>query len=174
MSSIPNVKLQLTEFLIIHSAIQNSTSWFEVSIVRSVDPHNLQSLSNDSWNHEAAPEFCDDCSQDLYIHRQGTNRLVERAPMSSRPRRTDPQPQWDGSHSWFLLANKMAEPKETVQEIVWKRQGQWEGDEVAGKGEGFVEMLKPGDRIAIWTRAARLNWANQIRSAKIDVKYMVM
>ena len=163
-----------TNYPISHTAIQNSSSFFEASIIRSPDPGSNSLVIETPWDTNGPPEakalptsssyFC--CLQPIV--------LVERAAIPERSVNTDREPQWEGSHSWFLQANNMASKTEATHEIVWGREGEWEGGEGAGNGEGFVKKLQPGDRIAVWARATRGMWENHISSVKVDIRYTVL
>ena len=128
----------------------------------------------DFWQVNAPPELESSLPQGPCFNRDYAGTLVQRAALPERACNTDLEPQWEGSHSWFLQANMLANKSEAIHEVVWGRQGTSEGGEGAGKGEGFVEMLRPGDRIIVWVRATRMNWANKVKSVKMEVRYTIL
>lgn len=62
---------------------------------------------------------------------------------------------------WKVQANVVAGREYTVHEGEWRKSGdEWtggeasdDGNEGSGDGTGFVDVLKPGDRVGIWARA---------------------
>lgn len=167
-------QIQSTDFLFSDIAIQNSSSFFEASIIRARDVNNPAPVPRDCWDENTPPEIGSSSTEGLYFDRYGPNILIQRAAIPERSNNTDLEPQWEGSHSWFLQANHMANVNPVIHEIVWGREGEWEGGEGSGKGEGFVENLEPGDRIAVWARATRRGWENRVSRVKVDIRYTVL
>lgn len=120
----------------------NTSSWLEVSILRSAngnDPRLLTGpgllntwIKNPSDFHEAiADRGC---------------FLVQRPPSAAQ----GPQ-DGEGDLAWYLQGNRVA-CKDGTRFVVWSEDG-LDVDEGAGRGEGFLQELKDGDRILIWARA---------------------
>lgn len=67
-----------------------------------------------------------------------------------------------GTHAWYLQGNQVARATSLFEgemvkryRVIWgcKANPRWEGNEGAGRGEGFVDSLREGDRILVWARA---------------------
>ncbi|KAI1420069.1 hypothetical protein F5Y12DRAFT_163924 [Xylaria sp. FL1777] len=43
-----------------------------------------------------------------------------------------------------------------------------------GDGQGFLELLGPGDVVVLWARAEEQAWMNKIREATIEIEYEVL
>ena len=50
--------------------------------------------------------------------------------------------------------------------VVWAQE-HWVGNEGSGKGEGFLEALKEGDRILVWARAKILHPHTELLSIRV-------
>lgn len=62
-------------------------------------------------------------------------------------------PQDQGRYAWYLQGNKVT-CKEPVCKISWGPDGTTpRGNEGSGKGEKFVDSLRPGDVVVVWARA---------------------
>ncbi|KAF2238623.1 hypothetical protein EV356DRAFT_529077 [Viridothelium virens] len=154
-------------------SIRNSSSWFEVSIVRPDDLAEDDAVQI-SYRGDFPAEYRDSSPTGLHFDSHSGAKLVERTTMTERVRDADREPQWEGSHTWFLHANRVAYKNDVTTEVVWHRGGNWEGAEDAGNGQGFIETLKPRDRIVVWVRATRRGWANKVANVKVDVKYKIL
>ncbi|TFK66479.1 hypothetical protein BDN72DRAFT_146317 [Pluteus cervinus] len=75
--------------------------------------------------------------------------------------------------SWVIQRNKRADHKYRRHEIVWT-QGcnfEWDGTVGGGTGEGFVDALRPGDKITIVAHAEYLGSVNKIKYAEVEVVF---
>ncbi|OAL51277.1 hypothetical protein IQ07DRAFT_643380 [Pyrenochaeta sp. DS3sAY3a] len=88
----------------------------------------------------------------------------------------------EGEHAWYLQGNHIGKEFSAYEgemvpryRVVWgsKANPLWSGNEGAGRGTGFVDMLKPGDWICVWARAKRSGWENHVYGVRINIKYMV-
>ncbi|PVI04018.1 hypothetical protein DM02DRAFT_652034 [Periconia macrospinosa] len=88
----------------------------------------------------------------------------------------------EGTHAWWLQGNQVARATSIFEgemvkryRVVWgcAANPRWEGNEGAGRGEGFVDSLKDGDRIAVWARAKRRGWENHIFGVRVVVRYTI-
>ncbi|KAF2752183.1 hypothetical protein M011DRAFT_393113 [Sporormia fimetaria CBS 119925] len=82
-----------------------------------------------------------------------------------------PQDDSDG-YSWYLQGNKVAQRAPLHHTVVWSAyDDEFMGDGGAGKGEGFVQRLKGGDKVQVWARAKWAGWACVVHDLKIMVRY---
>ncbi|KAF2760369.1 hypothetical protein EJ05DRAFT_282582 [Pseudovirgaria hyperparasitica] len=80
--------------------------------------------------------------------------------------------------SWRVQNNLSATRSDVEHEITWEK-----GQEVEiidpstndfngrGNGQGFFDILREGDRIALWARALYPGWINHIKEASIEITY---
>lgn len=78
---------------------------------------------------------------------------------------------------WRVQSNRVA-TREFRRYVVEWRAGQdadaAEAEEHGqGTGAGFLDALKPGDRVGLWVRAMYAGWSNVIREAKVELMYDV-
>jgi hypothetical protein len=92
------------------------------------------------------------CEEMQYV----TNPTQMRLMLDRRGERVE-----EGKNSWWLQGNLVAKSTSVFEgEMVKRYRVVWgsasnprsEGNEGAGKGEGFVDSLQKGDIIAIWAR----------------------
>lgn len=81
---------------------------------------------------------------------QGSNDYA----LASRPPEASiyPQAPEEGDFAWYLQGNRVADENPPFYRIVCT-EGGFEGNEGAGRGEGFIQALKDGDHLLIWARA---------------------
>ncbi|KAH9900880.1 hypothetical protein C8Q73DRAFT_786310 [Cubamyces lactineus] len=81
------------------------------------------------------------------------------------------------SYTWFVQRNRAAQGDFAQYCIQWTAGGHMDPTDAEdaghGTGVGFIESLRPGDRIGLWIRAQYPGWANLMRSASVDVLYDV-
>ncbi|KAF7331254.1 hypothetical protein MKEN_00002500 [Mycena kentingensis (nom. inval.)] len=84
------------------------------------------------------------------------------------------------SSRWLVHTNFTANEEALVHTVTWDANGlvgagaaeEGKGEVTGtGKGEGFVELLQPGDRIALLARAQYPRWRNQIERAEVTILY---
>jgi hypothetical protein len=123
----------------------STSSWLEVSILR--DASNINSrlptprLVN-TW-----------ISSPMDYH---TNMVGRGWSLAKRPESALQGPQGgEGDYAWYLQGNRVMAGAQDYH-VVWDEcglSGTNEGNEGAGSGEGFLDALKPGDRVLVWARA---------------------
>jgi hypothetical protein len=119
----------------------HTSSWLEVSILRSIDEDNLRLPDPRIINTRL--------SDPSDFHKSITDQgwvLVKR-PDSARQGPQD----GEGDFAWYLQGNRVAVGRDEYR-VIWAEDGS-EGNEGAGSGEGFLQELKDGDRILVWARA---------------------
>lgn len=119
----------------------STSSWLEVSILRSVGEGNAPSTGprfGNAWFNNPS-DFHQSVSD------QGWT-LVKRGESAKQ----GPQ-DGEGDFAWYLQGNRVAVGIDEYR-VVWTENGQ-EGNEGAGCGEGFLQELTEGDRILVWARA---------------------
>lgn len=57
----------------------------------------------------------------------------------------------EGDLAWYLQGNQVAAAAQEYR-VVWSEEG-YEGNEGAGRGEGFIEALRDGDYLVVWARS---------------------
>ncbi|KAI5795671.1 hypothetical protein EDC01DRAFT_653135 [Geopyxis carbonaria] len=65
------------------------------------------------------------------------------------------------------------EELQAVQEAEEDFDGEWSRESGSGVGEGFIQALKPGDRIVLFARAMYPGWANRVQGAQCEIEYDV-
>jgi hypothetical protein len=156
----------------------NTSSWFEVSIVRP------QFHISDVDNETVAERFEENMHPQSDIHSAIDNicgnlgfRNVPRPSSTTEPQRLhcdemqamtflhdEPSRPMgiEGQHAWYLQGNEVARAVSVFEgdyirryRVVWgcKDNPTWEGNEGAGRGENFIDSLQDGDWICVWARA---------------------
>ncbi|TFK92240.1 hypothetical protein K466DRAFT_595388 [Polyporus arcularius HHB13444] len=78
---------------------------------------------------------------------------------------------------WRVQGNRVAKGDFERYVVEWKA-----GEEIdaadaeehgRGTGAGFLDALKPGDRVGLWMRALYPGWSNTIRGARVELMYDV-
>ncbi|KAH7085589.1 hypothetical protein BKA63DRAFT_399889 [Paraphoma chrysanthemicola] len=137
----------------------HTSSWIEASILRKVYPSHTQS---------PAPRFANASMGDPSDFQDGVAgqgwTLVKR-PESAKQGPQDGEGDW----AWYVQGNRVAAGRAEYH-VVWADDGS-EGNEGAGKGEGFLDELKEGDRILVWARAKWPGWQCVVESVKVVVEY---
>jgi hypothetical protein len=119
----------------------NTSSWLEVSILRSTNDENTHPLPARDRNKVffSPSDFHDDVLGDGWA-------LVK------RPESAQQGPQGgEGDFGWYLQGNRVAVGWNEYR-VLWA-EDRVEGNEGAGSGSGFLQELKDGDRILVWARA---------------------
>ncbi|KAL5387900.1 hypothetical protein DPSP01_003298 [Paraphaeosphaeria sporulosa] len=88
----------------------------------------------------------------------------------------------EGEHAWFLQCNVVARGVSLFHgemvprhHIIWscKNHPRWVGNDGSGQGEGFVDAVKPGDCIVLWTRIKRQFWENHAYGVHVKHRYTI-
>jgi hypothetical protein len=123
----------------------STSSWLEVSILR--DASNLNSLL-------PTPRLVNTwISSPMDYH---TNMVGRGWSLVKRPESALQGPQGgEGHFAWYLQGNRVMAGSQDYH-VAWEEGGLSdvnEGNEGAGSGEGFLDALRPGDRVLVWARA---------------------
>ena len=86
-------------------------------------------------------------------------------------------PNTEGNYAWHVQFNKVAQPAFARYTVEW-RAGQPVDPQDAeehgyGIGNGFLEALRPGDRVGLLMRAQYAGWENLLRHAAVRLVYDV-
>ncbi|KAF2474454.1 uncharacterized protein BDR25DRAFT_281405 [Lindgomyces ingoldianus] len=88
----------------------------------------------------------------------------------------------EGRLAWWLQGNQVARGTEVFDgdmvkryRVVWgcKKNPRWQGNEGAGKGDGFVDSLRTGDVVGVWVRAKRRGWENRVCGVRMTLRYTI-
>ena len=120
----------------------NTSSWLEVSIFRpsSRSPRLDQLDGLDNYHNLQAVQN--------YLLRRGYGQLVENRPENEGISSQGNEP----TLAWYLQGNKVCERENCDYRVIWAPDHH-EGNEGAGNGEGFFNVLKEGDLSLVWARA---------------------
>ncbi|KAF1974505.1 hypothetical protein BU23DRAFT_598226 [Bimuria novae-zelandiae CBS 107.79] len=154
----------------------DTSSWFEVSVVRGDLPQWPPVFAD----VEAARTHCKDVT---FIPRGGEDCEENRGHCDEREKvmrageGKEERPD-EGTYAWYLQGNPVVSGSHNVNELDMEHRVRWEGahsegNEGAGKGEGFVDCLRDGDWIVLWARVKRQGWENHVYSANISVRYTI-
>jgi hypothetical protein len=119
----------------------STSSWLEVSILRSLKDDHSQSPTTHYQNVDfySPSDFHEAVSDDGW-------ELVK------RPDSAEQGPQGgEGDFAWYLQGNRVAVGWGEYR-VLWA-ENRIEGNEGAGSGAGFLQELKEGDRVLVWARA---------------------
>ena len=87
-------------------------------------------------------------------------------------------PAGDGKVVWHVQSNKVAEKEYGTYKVEW-REGSAPADvdraatNGQGDGRGFVEALRPGDKVGLLMCARYPGWENMLRHASVELMYEV-
>ncbi|KAF1946466.1 hypothetical protein EJ02DRAFT_394123 [Clathrospora elynae] len=139
----------------------STSSWLELSILRPVSNTN---------SHLPKPRLVNRWDgSPLDFH---TNMSARGWSLVKRPESALQGPQeGEGDFAWYLQGNRVAVGSKKYH-VKWSEQG-CEGNEGAGKGEGFLQALQDGDRILVWARAKWHGWQCIVESVNVTVRYGV-
>ncbi|KAF1957312.1 hypothetical protein CC80DRAFT_524895 [Byssothecium circinans] len=166
----------------------DTSSWFEVSHCRPRrDRLSVEPTTETFTNLEQIRRRCEEVvtilprpSQEMEPQRKHCPKMMKVTwPLGS----DGPKQALDeGTHAWWLQGNQVARSTSIFEgemvkryRVVWgcAANPTWEGNEGAGRGEGFVDGLKEGDRIAVWARAKRRGWENHVFGVRVVVRYTI-
>ncbi|KAJ8089244.1 hypothetical protein PM082_014492 [Marasmius tenuissimus] len=143
----------------------NSHTWFEASILwPTVHSEADSSLLQDLWS---------DGRQSTYTKALGARHMLLDNGLQFRSA-------GDNKVVWKVHNNITARSEPREYRVEWAAgekvdlTEEREGMEVGiGDGEGFIECLQPGDRIALWARAEQAAWLHRVAEASIAIEYDV-
>ncbi|KUI60496.1 hypothetical protein VP1G_07687 [Cytospora mali] len=129
----------------------NSHTWFEVSILRPVSAEPQERVESTLVETFRNPE---DAEQAL--HEQGW-QMVES----------------NGRVTWLVHHNITARREWRNYRVDWEANEliEMRDPPAMGDGEGFLDALRPGDKIALWARAEQIQWVNRVAEAVIEIGY---
>ncbi|KAF2111927.1 hypothetical protein BDV96DRAFT_580876 [Lophiotrema nucula] len=154
-----------------------TSSWFEVSIVRHNTPGNPTEF--DQYTH-----------QDLYVVGEAVHwgdgwKIVPRPSENIEFQRLHSpalQRYEEGKYAWWLQGNKVAKGTSVFEDdmvkryrVLWGCEGNvaLDGNEGAGGGEDFIKSLQKGDIIVVWARAKRRGWENHVFGVRMTLRYSI-
>ncbi|KAF2637717.1 hypothetical protein P280DRAFT_520850 [Massarina eburnea CBS 473.64] len=166
-----------------------TSSWFEVSHVRPKPGAVLNDIGDGGvyanieqirQKHENLVTMLPRPSQEMEPQRKHNPHMRKLTwPHSYQ----GPKPDLDeGTHAWWLQGNVVARDTSIFEgemvkryKVIWgcAANPRFEGDEGAGRGEGFVDGLEDGDRVAVWARAKRRGWENHVFGVRAIVRYTI-
>ncbi len=86
-------------------------------------------------------------------------------------------PTGEGKVSWHIQSNKVAGREYEEYTVEWRTGVSADADDARahgqGDGKGFVEALRPGDRVGLLMRAQYPGWQNTLRHASVELMYEV-
>ncbi|KAF3765306.1 hypothetical protein M406DRAFT_355861 [Cryphonectria parasitica EP155] len=133
---------------------ENSHTWFEVSILHPVADHTAEVVVEEPLELALAHTFRSptDARQEL---RERGWAIVER----------------DGRSSWKVHHNITARREWHDYRVDWRAGIHIQTQEpmAAGSGEGFLDALGPGARVALWARAEQQAWRVKVAEAVIEM-----
>ncbi|XP_006456293.1 hypothetical protein AGABI2DRAFT_195472 [Agaricus bisporus var. bisporus H97] len=141
---------------------RNSYTWFEASIIRSSSSSSSQPL----WLFEALHKPVNLYTTSLTPAPSSRCSITElHSPYKNRKKR------------WLVQMNVQASRHVRRHDIMWYPNSphELEYDEKTGSGRGFgfVDALRAGDRIALVARALYPGWENNVQSAEIEIAYQI-
>ena len=76
---------------------------------------------------------------------------------------------------WHVQANRMAKFGFKRHVVEWRSGEVTKPENVneSGSGAGFLDSLRPGDRVGLWMRAMHAGWDNYLKEASIKLLYDV-
>lgn len=141
-----------------------TSSWLEVSIMRNNTDDDTSVPISLTGNFLSNP---------LEYNQRAT--LGSDWSLVRRPKSAEQGPQdGEGDLAWYLQGNRVAAGLRDYR-VVWTRDGH-EGNEGAGRGQGFLDELKDGDGIAVWGRAkvSSLCYCNSLNFRGTEAHYRSM
>ncbi|KAI1114307.1 hypothetical protein F5Y14DRAFT_172207 [Nemania sp. NC0429] len=134
---------------------ENSHTWYEVSILRPRSEAPAAATLTDT----DVEVFRDPGTARDYLRSRGW-AMVEN----------------NGSVVWRVHNNVTACDRYNYYAVRWTAgiPTQVHDPRAAGDGEGFLELLRPGDVVALWARAEQQAWVNKICGATIEIDYTVL
>ncbi|KAF9555115.1 hypothetical protein CPC08DRAFT_712307 [Agrocybe pediades] len=162
-----------------------SWTWFEAVIIRDfvLPTHNTD--SNDGLL--SADDITDRLKEAVKRRRKGELLSETEEILSVRTPVTDLSTVKNKSKTtkdvWPIQRNIRASKEPTLYEVYWSKVDLGFHDELddlefmdmtgSGRGTGFVQCLRPTDRIGVIGRAMYPGWINNVRKVEIEVWYMV-
>ncbi|KAH9848911.1 hypothetical protein C2E23DRAFT_412835 [Lenzites betulinus] len=154
-------------------------SWYEACIFRKCTPSAHQGASDDDNG------FWDDlvASQDVLLNPDDILPDIHRLGYTVVPNE-------DGQTTWLVQRNRVADDTCGRYEVKWDDRApssyidsiltwmyQWndthKGQQATmggyGIGKGFLDALRPGDRVGLWARAQYIGWENVLRDATVKI-----
>ncbi|KAI1791634.1 hypothetical protein LXA43DRAFT_387959 [Ganoderma leucocontextum] len=143
-------------------------SWYEACIFRP-DP-SPDSLETAKMQNEHLDAFMDT----YYLYRNTPDMVPvleqHRVGWSLVP--TD-----EGKVVWHVQSNKVAEKEYGTHTVKWRDGLSVDAADAkvhgCGDGRGFVEALRPGDRVGLLMHAQYPGWQNTLRHASVELMYEV-
>lgn len=121
----------------------STSSWLEASLLRGVEDYST-TFPPSCWLDSV---FASPQSFQEHVMPRGWQLI-------KRPEFAEQGPQGgEGDLAWYLQGNRVAtQGRSEDYHIIWTHD-ECEGNEGAGRGEGFLNELREGDRLLVWARA---------------------
>ncbi|KAF1950312.1 hypothetical protein CC80DRAFT_427337 [Byssothecium circinans] len=142
----------------------NTSSWLEASILRPLEGVGRAGAETGyDWTALfSARRTVADFKQAVGSRGEG---FVERVGEGARGPQEGEEPL-----AWYLQAARVGDRNPEPYRVVWRADGS-EGNEGAGKGVGFVEALREGDKVLVWARAKYPGWQCIVDNLEMTVRY---
>ncbi|KAB2581147.1 hypothetical protein BFW01_g10788 [Lasiodiplodia theobromae] len=144
-----------------HGLYRGSWTWFEASILRRAAGVPEDGPVGDGIEHGMSHRLSEPAAARELLNALGWDFAKSE----------------DGKVAWTVQCNRVAHRAPVDHEVCWRRhecRAKPEGDDDGkGDGAGFLELMRPGDRVALWGRAQFPSWVNNVESAEITVDYEV-
>ncbi|KAF1976989.1 hypothetical protein BU23DRAFT_550937 [Bimuria novae-zelandiae CBS 107.79] len=138
----------------------NTSSWLEVSIFRPSEKNILDNWSGYNTDYDSPQAMQNE------LLRLGYGKLVDERPVDASVGGQGDEPPL----AWYLQGNKVTERQDCTYRVVWSSD-HYEGNEGAGRGEGFLNALKEGDSVWVWARAKYPGWRCEVNNIRVTVRY---
>ncbi|KAF2253729.1 hypothetical protein BU26DRAFT_516032 [Trematosphaeria pertusa] len=169
-----------------------TSSWFEVSHARAGPASDMPPEPMGPFPHvDRAREYLLDGAHNIELMPRSSSEMEpqrlhcrEMREVASEPEifRKRAPPSDEGRYAWYLQGNKVGRGPSVFEgdlvkryRVVWgcAANPRWEGNEGAGRGEGFLDSLRNGDWIVVWARAKRRGWDNHVLGVRVTVRYTI-
>ncbi|KAI0332562.1 hypothetical protein GY45DRAFT_1344550 [Cubamyces sp. BRFM 1775] len=149
-------------------------SWYEACIIRPTTQEGSASNSSPESTHV-------EDGHDLlpgFLHRKYCAPRDVQSDLEQHGYTLVPVPDTHPpSHTWLIQRNRVAKRDFAQYCIQWTAGEHVDPTEAEdagyGTGSGFIDSLRPGDRVGLWMRAQYPGWVNFVKQAAVEVTFDV-